>query len=199
MAGSPDPSQSVVSAAPVAASGNVTVQVRHAPSFQSNYFQTNAFQTAQFSQAAFQQCAFSHEGFQTDECISNGRSGYWRLFFTNMQEEALKKRDEKTNGDSGKLATPEVVASKSKKQPKPVTPKKREPSKVAPKAPVIPFRRLPTKLEPNAFDMLAELPPLMVESYLLSLSSRVIINLDDERIQRRKKKRKLAAFLLLAA
>ena len=153
-----------------------------------------------FNRSSFSPVSFSRISFAGAQAANEGRSGYWRMFFANMQEEALKKRDEKTDGDTGKRAAPEVVASKGKKQPKPVVPKKRKVVEAAPsRAPIIPFRKLPTKLEPNAFDLLAELPPLVAESYLLALSSRVIINLDDERIIRRKKKRKLAAFLLMAA
>src|SRR5574343_357487 len=95
MAGVPDLSGIVAQAAPVAASQNIVVQGRSGPAFQANAFFNPAFQTTSYSQQAFQQCAFSHTAFQTDECISNGRSGYWRLFFTQMQEEALKKPEEK--------------------------------------------------------------------------------------------------------
>lgn len=84
----------VVETAPVAASQNIVVQARPAPAFQSNAFFNPGFQTTSFSQQAFQKCAFQYSGFQTDECETGGRSGYWRLFFTKMQEESLQKTKE---------------------------------------------------------------------------------------------------------
>jgi hypothetical protein len=49
-------------------------------------FNRPSFSPVSFSQISFN--GYSHVVPQTDE-----RSGYWRLFFMNMQEEALKKRD----------------------------------------------------------------------------------------------------------
>lgn len=116
-----------------------------------------------------------------------------------LQEQALIKKAAKEAADKVvgvvyEVKTPKKTVAKPAKKPPRVV------AKPKPPAVILPFRRLPTKLEPNAFDLLAELPPIAIEQYIFSIhASRVIINLDDERIHRRKKKRKLAAFLLMAA
>lgn len=186
----------VVGAAPIVVTPSVVVQSRPAPAFQANAFQNNAYQTTSFSQIAFQQCAFQDTAFQTDPCVNDGRSGYWRLFFTQMQEEALKKRDEKKEPAEVVGTVTEIKTDKRTKVRKPAAPPK--PAKVEKPLPVIPFRKLPTKLEPTAFDELAKLPPLALETYARHLSG-VIINLATEKEKRKKHRRKLAAFLLMAA
>jgi hypothetical protein len=113
-----------------------------------------------------------------------------------LQEQALIKK-------AAKKVAEEVVEKPTGvvyeiKAPKKVVKRAAGRPKKAP-APILPFKKLSVTPDTNVFDLLAELPPIMVESYLLALSSRVIINLDAERIIRRKKKRKLAAFLLMAA
>jgi hypothetical protein len=125
MAGVPDPSGIVVQTAPVVTSGNIVVQGRSAPAFQPNAFQVPGFQTTQMSVDAFQKCAFDFQGFQTSECDENSaRSGYWRLFFMNMQEEALKQYEEKTGKKVAKEPVVEEVVKKAdvkvKKVKKPV-------------------------------------------------------------------------------
>ena len=121
----------------------------------------------------------------------------YQLQEESLVKDAIKKASkdvaEKVVGTVYEVKSPVKIVARPAKKPQKIT------SKPKPTAPILPFRKLPTKLEPNAFDMLAELPPIVIESYLLSMSTRVIINLNDEREARRKKKRKLATFLLLAA
>ena len=201
MAGTPDPSGIAVQAASVAASQNIVVQARPAPAFQGNAFFNPAFQTTQFSQSAFQQCAFSHQGFQTDECISGGRSGYWRLFFTQMQEEALKQDAEsKTTTERPVESTkpaPEKVKAKAKPKRKAVEKAVNQPQPIE----VPQFRLKPLYEQPNTYDALADLPPIMLTTYsVATLKNQAIINLEHERLKRRKQaRRRAAAFLLLAA
>ncbi len=151
------------------------------------------FNRSSFSPVSFSLISFN--GARED----TGRSGYWRLFFTQMQEEADKERDEKATKDSGKLVAPEVVVAKVKKQPKPVVPKKRKKVEVKKLAPIVPFRKIPAKIEPTAYDELAKLPPVTVEFYLASMHMTTVIDMEDERRKRRKRQRKIAAILLLAA
>lgn len=77
----------------------------------------------------------------------DGRSGYWRLFFTQMQEEALKKSEEKSEV---KKSYPKVVESadgtaivKTKVKPKKIkTPRVETESVQAPLiTPLPPFKR----------------------------------------------------------
>lgn len=105
-------------------------------------FSTNSFSKNSFSMNAFKQsqavpgdCKFWADGFWSDGFWLNGfwcegrpkldaKSGYWRLFYYNLQEEALKKDEqvkgkaaEKGEGESEK-AKP-VAAKKPKPKPKP--------------------------------------------------------------------------------
>lgn len=156
----------------------------------ANYFKPNFFASV----------------FGSREETATARSGYWRLFFMEMQEEALKKTVkeeakkayEKTVGDSGKLAASKVSTPPRKKQPKSVVPKKRE--KVEKPTPIIPFRKLPTKLEPTVYDELVKLPEIAIEQYTFVIrANAVLYNFEQEKQKRRKHRRKVAAFLLMAA
>lgn len=152
-----------------------------------------------FNRSSFSPVSFSTISFNGARLADEGRSGYWRLFFTNLQEEALKKRDEKTTEPARQRPVVQATQPKDKKQPKPALPKRRKKVEVEKPLPIIPFRKLPTKLEPTAFDELAKLPAIAFDLYIQQLTG-VIINLDEERAARRRSKRKkLAAFLLMAA
>lgn len=80
--------------------------------------------------------------FDTRARQQDGRSGYWRLFFTEMQEKALKEY-EKLKGITSepKPETKPVVKAKPKKKSSPV-------KAVAVSAP--PVRRLPQYIRPTA-------------------------------------------------
>ena len=47
-----------------------------------------------FNRSSFSPVSFSRISFAGAQAADEARSGYWRLFFTQMQEDALKKRDE---------------------------------------------------------------------------------------------------------
>jgi hypothetical protein len=130
-------------------------------------------------------------------------SGIRRLQIYQLQEQELikdairkavkEKLDNAKNDEhTGKLATPEVKRVARPARKKPATPKKSPEVEI----PIIPFKALPTTPEPSVFELLALLPPIATECYLLSLTTSVIIDLGAERKKRRKK---VAAFLLLAA
>ena len=82
----------------------------------------NLFLGQTFLKANFFKPAYLH-GAGVTPPEQDGRSGYWRLFFTQMQEEALKQYDKKKAelGEALPVALKEVV---EKAQPK-VAPKKR--------------------------------------------------------------------------
>jgi hypothetical protein len=130
-------------------------------------------------------------------------SGIRRLQLYQLQEQELikdairkavkEKLDNAKNDEyTGKLVTSEVKHTARPVRKKPATPKKPLEGEI----PIIPFKVLPTTPEPNVFELLALLPPIATECYLLSLTTSVIIDLGAERKKRRKK---VAAFLLLAA
>ena len=123
-------------------------------------------------------------------------SGVRRLMMYQLQEQALIKKAAKKVAEE--VVEKPVGVVYEVKAPKKVVKRTAGRPKKAP-APILPFKKLPVTPDTNVFDLLLELPPIVVESYLLSVTTSVIINLDDERINRRKKKRKLAAFLLMAA
>ena len=52
-----------------------------------------------FSLNSLKPVSFSLQSFKMAEEANSGRSGYWKLFFYNMQEEALRK-DEQKQGES---------------------------------------------------------------------------------------------------
>lgn len=202
MADSPDPSVIVGQAAPVAASQNIVVHARPGPAFQADAFFNPSFQTVLHSQIAFQKCAFSHGGFQTDECdAGSGRSGYWRLFFTQMQEEALnagKQAEKSEEGVKAEQPTPTVKKRKAKRaETRPESKAPVEPRVVAEPPP---FRLRPIYTSPSTYEQLAALPRLVYDDFSATYLHRKVISLEAERIKRRKQaRRRAAAFLLMAA
>ena len=71
-----------------------------------------------FSLNSFKPVSFSLQSFKMAEEANSGRSGYWKLFFYNMQEEALKKHEQK-QGES------EAQSPSSRAPQKPVAKPKR--------------------------------------------------------------------------
>lgn len=126
--------------------------------------------------------------------VQDGRSGYWRLFYTKLQEEALKKNDEKAESKSSKPSQATVVA-----KPKRI---KRRVAKVqrvelhAPEARSVPFVLRPVVEQPTSYDALANLGPLPTATVfsLEAYRNQVIIFPSRKRARRR-----AAAFLLMAA
>lgn len=150
-----------------------------------------------FNHSSFSPVSFSRISFNGVQAANEGRSGYWRLFYTQLQEESLK--NEKADESTRIQPTPVTVASTGKKQPKSTVPKKRKVVK-APKPPqsFTPLVLAPVKTLPTVYEELAALPPLIMEQIIWrSKGTGVIISLDKER-QRRRRKR-VAAFLLMAA
>lgn len=122
-----------------------------------------------------------------EEPTSDGRSAYWRMFFMQLQEEALKKP--KSEEAKPVEATP---AAKKRRKAK-VVPLLRQDDFAPPSLP--PFRRIPIYTQPDSYDALAELPPLSVQTY----NEPVVIRLHQEQVKRRKQARRRAAALLLLA
>ena len=120
------------------------------------------------------------------------KSGYWRLFYYNLQAESLRAEEQKKKI---KEASREAVKPKPLKKPKPIVPaiKRVVPTEASSE----PFVLAPVKTLPTAYDELIKLPPIQfAQIYWRFTQLSVIISLDKERKRRR---RKVAAFLLLAA
>ena len=89
-----------------------------------------------FSLNSLKPVSFSLQSFKMAEEANSGRSGYWKLFFYNMQEEALKKHEQK-QGES------EAQSPSSRAPQKPVAkPKRPRVRRVTPEA-VEDFEPLP--------------------------------------------------------
>lgn len=152
-----------------------------------------------FNPSSFSPVSFSRISFNGVQAANEGRSGYWRLFFMQMQEDALKKSVKEevkkiVETTAYEVKTPKKTVKKVEKRKVP----NGEP--VAKPTPIIPFRKLPTKLEPTVYDELANLPTIAIEQYLFSIqATATLYNFEAEREKRRKHRRKVAAFLLMAA
>lgn len=156
--------------------------------------------------SSFSPVSFSRIAFNGAQQIiperQDGRSGYWRLFFTQMQEEALKEYEKKTEPKSDTGAV-EPTPVEAKKAPAKKKPKRAEREVVDQPEPIeLPkFRRKPIYQTPNTYDALANLPNIeTLYQSVVSIRNTLIIDLEQQRIQRRKQtRRRVAAFLLLAA
>lgn len=124
------------------------------------------------------------------------RSGYWRLFFTQMQEEALKQYEEKTGKKVEKMASVEAKKT-SKKKPLKVV---KEVSEVEEPQSVSSFVAAPVKTSASVGELLAKLPelPAANDPYILAVLSAKVVELRISK-QRREQRRRAAVFLLLAA
>lgn len=124
------------------------------------------------------------------------RSGYWRLFFTQMQEEALKQYEEKTGKSVEKLPVTVDKKPTKKKQLKPVKEVSAEDDLLVPQ----PFVTAPVKTTTSVGELLSklhELPPAN-DPYILAVLSAKIVEIQLSK-RRRGNRRRAAAFLLLAA
>jgi hypothetical protein len=115
--------------------------------FQPNAFQLGAFQIEPVhSTDAFQRCAFQSPGFQTSECKkSDGRSGYWRLFFYQLQEASLRARDEKLKVPKDVQEYSEVILH-TKEKPKKAQDKPKQAMEYPPED-ILPAPKLPRPIE----------------------------------------------------
>ena len=155
-------------------------------------FHRSSFSPVSFSRAAFAGATSAPEA-------QDGRSGYWRLFFTKMQEEALRPEEEqKPVVDQPKEAVEISVEAKPAKKKKP-------PVKLVPleKYEVPNFKRKPIysnpiPTAPSLAETLLQLPKIDFEGWIYAAQrNAVIINLEHER--RKRARRRAAAFLLMAA
>ena len=71
-----------------------------------------------FSLNSLKPVSFSLQSFKMAEEASSGRSGYWKLFFYNMQEEALKPHEQEQGKGSPQSASsraPQKTVAKPKR------------------------------------------------------------------------------------
>ena len=70
-----------------------------------------------FTLNSFKPVSFSLQSFKMAEEANSGRSGYWKLFFYNMQEEALKPHEQE-QGKGTPQSTSRRASQKSVAKPK---------------------------------------------------------------------------------
>lgn len=132
---------------------------------------------------------------------NEGRSGYWRLFFMNMQEEALKANSEQPVNQKEKALeqvqgqeAPQRKSTSKKKVKKPRAVERDEYPNV------IPFRRKPIYSDPtpviNVYEDLLTLKPLPSAMSFIEVK---IASIREARIKRHQRNRRRAAALLLMA
>jgi len=129
---------------------------------------------------------------------TSGRSGYWRLFFYKMQEEALKSEEQipEITEQHSEQPKPAKVAKVAKKIRKPYEVKEEIPEPI--KLP--PFKRKPVYTQPSAHEKLLALQPLPAPVRIRHNREDNVIQLNIEKIKRKQRaRRRAAAFLLLAA
>ena len=167
--------------------------------FQPNAFFNAGFQVASFSIDAFQKCAFGDDSFQTSPCTTaRDRSGYWRLFYYKMQEDALQ---EKIKTDAIPIEKSEPIVKKviSKKAPKPAV--KEESYEEEYQAETLPeFKLKPIYRAQSVHETLSTLPNMDNFSvYVKSAEAKIIHFAVEKQKRRRRARRRAATFLLLAA
>lgn len=130
----------------------------------------------------------------------SARSGYWRLFFYNMQEEALNAEKEKTTEkvDAGGAVAKKSVAKKEAPRKRTRIPKAENSLRAAePQEEKIPaFRLAPAVTGPSVYEQVQQLIALGPVPYTKARHN------NRERITKQRKqraRRRAAAFLLLAA
>lgn len=156
-----------------------------------------------FLPSSFKPNSFLPESWRMSGLVptTDGRSGYWRLFFTQMQEEALKKDAERATEETKDVETEQDAVRKVEAAPARAKKRKKVTTKTS-KAPVVPFvplRRPPQ--EPTLYETLYRLPLYDLSAIKIQTQTLVekVIQLDNERVKRRKKRRDEEVFLLLAA
>lgn len=153
-------------------------------------------------QTAFQSTAFSFNAFQIASDTSSARSGYWRQFFYNLQEESLKA-DEKPVPEVKQDKSEKTVVAMNARKPVKKAPRKVEEVMPFEPEPLPAFRRKPVYKTVTVQDELAALPTAKnFAVFANKLENKVVqlaVQRERKQKQRRRLRRKVAALLLLAA
>lgn len=179
-----------------------------AEAFQKPPFQANAFQEGpSFSVDAFQKCAFQNPGYQTSICpnpTQDGRSAYWRLFFYNLQEESLKRDQEKKDreqkqGQKASEGTSEATRKATPAVSKPKQTPRREPREAVPVVTELKVRPRPIyQPQPQPFDVAPWLAMLNTEFKAWNLSAQTLHGMLKQK-QAANEEEETLTLLLLAA
>ncbi len=134
---------------------------------------------------------------------SDARSGYWRLFFTNLQEEALRVDTQTSKVSAAPPANAGATVSKPKRK-KVVKPVRGQEPKVEdePLIQSVPLRLSPVRALPTLQDAIKTLVPLPAStafSHKVYQQSATVHSFAAARKKREQQRRRAAAFLLLAA
>lgn len=130
----------------------------------------------------------------------DGRSGYWRLFFMQAQEEALKeKTDEKVAEHSRSVDSPKVVVRKGPVRKKRIT--QAEPRTQEKPLDLPPFKRIPVYTTPSTYEKLANLPVNTLSQDVRALTGKIYDFAQHlaAKKKRNSARRRAVAFLLMAA
>ena len=135
------------------------------------------------------------------ESIGKGRSGYWRLFFTKLQEEALAKEKQHAEAKPEKTEVVAQVVAARVPEKKVRAPKKgAEVHAPAVAHPAVPLRAPARERIPTIGELLSELPRFSWTQFSKKAIDLSVAARDEVvRIKRRQQARRRAvAFLLLA-
>ena len=135
------------------------------------------------------------------ESIGKGRSGYWRLFFTKLQEEALTKERQNAEAKPEKTdAVAQVVAARVPEKKARTSKKSAEVRAPATARPAISLKTPAREHSPTIGELLSELPRFSWTQFSKKAIDLSVAARDEVvRIKRRQQARRRAvAFLLLA-
>jgi len=130
---------------------------------------------------------------------NDAKSGYWRLFYYKMQEEALKVGEKVVEKIETEAKRDKVVLLATKK--KVLKPRVEQEKDFIPE-PLPKFKPLPVYAEPSAHELLSSLPSLHNFTVFINRAETRLFSLAvarEQKIKRRHARRRVAAFLLLAA
>ena len=155
-----------------------------------------------FSANSFSPASFSIQSFKMAQ-QDQARSGYWRLFFTEMQEKSLEDDRRKREQEQRKEApqgTVEVAEAESVAKPKP-KPKRRAAEPISRDEPLgaVPFKRVYAQ-QPDPFEFVTPLLRIIsTEFHSWSLSVQPLVALLERQAANDEDEEDTIHLLLLAA
>ena len=135
-----------------------------------------------FNLNSFKPASFSIQSFKMAEEADSGRSGYWKLFFYNMQEEELKKHEQKQREEAPQSASQRPKKSRSKPAVK-ATPSVEQ--RIVPEPPSRPVKRVVVADPPELPSITPYLAVISAELRLMYQTSQPLLVrlIDQERIK----------------
>lgn len=154
----------------------------------------SAFFGQEFLQAQYFRPQYLHGAGGTPP-TQDGKSGYWRLFFYKMQEEALKTEEPASEATAQPAEQPRLAKAPKKKARKPYEVKEQAYEPIT----FPPFIRKAVYTQPSSYEKIQGVEPLPAP-VLIRHNRDNVVQLNLEKIKRKQRaRRRAAAFLLLAA